>query len=72
MAPLVAVVTPVYNGGRYLAETLASVQAQTYPRLIHVVLDNASTDATPELIEQAHGGRVPILARRNPKTSRGR
>ena len=67
MAPLVAVVTPVYNGGRYLAETLASVQAQTYPRLIHVLLDNASTDATPELIEQARGGRVPILARRNCK-----
>jgi GT2 family glycosyltransferase len=66
--PLVAVVTPVYNGARYLAETLANVQAQTYPNLVHVILDNASTDKTPELIQQAQGGRVPILWQRNRET----
>jgi GT2 family glycosyltransferase len=67
-APLVAVVTPVYNGARFLAETLANVQAQTYPNLVHVILDNASTDKTPEIIAQAQGGRVPILCQRNSKT----
>ncbi len=36
--PLVAIVTPVYNGNPWLVRTLASVQAQTYPNLVHVVL----------------------------------
>lgn len=64
-APLVAIVTPVYNGERYLAEAMESVQAQTYPNLVHVVLDNASTDRTAEIIESFRGRRVPLLVKRN-------
>jgi glycosyltransferase involved in cell wall biosynthesis len=63
--PLACVVTPVYNGHPYLERTLACVQAQTYPNLVHVVVDNASTDDTPEVIARALGGRVPIFTRRN-------
>jgi glycosyltransferase involved in cell wall biosynthesis len=63
--PLVAVVTPVFNGSPWLERTLASVQAQTYPNLVHLVLDNASTDDTPAVIAAAGGGRVPIITRRN-------
>jgi glycosyltransferase involved in cell wall biosynthesis len=66
--PLVAVVTPVYNGAPYLEKTLACVQAQAYPNLVHIVLDNASTDRTPQLIEAAKGGRVPIVTKRNAST----
>ena len=65
--PLVAVVTPVYNGGLYLGETIACVQAQTYSNLVHVLLDNASTDDTSALIDRARSGRVPIVAGRNPR-----
>lgn len=64
-APLVAVVTPVYNGAKYLAATMACVQRQTYPNLIHVVLDNASTDETPAIIRSFEGGRAPLLTARN-------
>ena len=63
--PLVAVVTPVHNGSPYFERTVACVQAQTYPNLVHVVLDNASTDDTPRVISEAQGGRVPIHSRRN-------
>jgi glycosyltransferase involved in cell wall biosynthesis len=63
--PLVAVLTPVYNGGKYLAETMACVQAQTYPNLVHVVLDNASTDTTPEIISRYLNSRVPVVTKRN-------
>lgn len=66
--PLVAVVTPVYNGASFLDETMACVQAQTYQRLVHCVLDNASSDATPAIINRYIGGRVPILTRCNPET----
>jgi glycosyltransferase involved in cell wall biosynthesis len=67
-APLVAVVTPVYNGAQYLAETMDCVQAQTHPNLVHVVLDNASTDGTAEIIDRYREGRVPLVTARNPKT----
>jgi glycosyltransferase involved in cell wall biosynthesis len=67
-APLAAIVTPVYNGARFLAETMECVQAQTYPNLVHVVLDNASTDDTPAIIQRFSGGRVPILTARNDET----
>jgi len=65
VCPLVAVVTPVYNGEKYLQETIDSVQAQTYPNLVHVVLDNASTDRTAEIIEANRGRKVPLLTARN-------
>ncbi len=67
-SPLVVVATPVYNGATYLAETMQCVQAQTYPNLVHLVLDNASTDATPEIIRSFEGKRVPLRVVRNDKT----
>lgn len=67
-APLVAVVTPVYNGGAFLEETMICVQAQTYPNLVHIVLDNASTDNTPDIIRTVReNARVPVLAFCNEK-----
>lgn len=66
--PLVAILTPVYNGARFLRETMECVQASDYGNLVHIVLDNASTDATPDIIESFQGRRVPIVVHRNPKT----
>lgn len=65
-APLVAIVTPVYNGAEFLAETMNCVQRQTYPNLVHVVLDNASTDATPEILARYRNLKVPVVTARNP------
>lgn len=48
--PKVTVVVPVYNGARYLAATLDSVLAQTRGDFELIVLDNASTDTTPEVV----------------------
>jgi glycosyltransferase involved in cell wall biosynthesis len=48
-----------------MARTLASVQAQTYPNIVHVILDNASADVTPALIRRAQGGPVRLLTARN-------
>jgi glycosyltransferase involved in cell wall biosynthesis len=50
-SPLISVVTPVYNGADYLAECVESVLAQTYENWVYAIVDNASTDATPELAE---------------------
>jgi glycosyltransferase involved in cell wall biosynthesis len=48
--PLVSIVTPSYNTGRYIEETLRSVQTQDYPRVEHIVLDSGSTDETAEVL----------------------
>ncbi len=58
--PLVVVVTPVYNGGAFLRETMDCVQAQTWKNLIHLVVDNASTDDTAEILADYASGRVPV------------
>jgi glycosyltransferase involved in cell wall biosynthesis/GT2 family glycosyltransferase len=42
--PLVSVVTPCFNHGRWLRECVAAIRAQTYPELEMIVCDDASTD----------------------------
>lgn len=42
--PLVSIITPCYNCGRFIAETIESVQAQTYPNWEMFILDDGSTD----------------------------
>jgi glycosyltransferase involved in cell wall biosynthesis len=64
--PLGVIVTPVYNGSKYLEETMASVQAQDYPNLLHIVLDNASIDKTPDILAGYAGARIPVRTFRNP------
>lgn len=52
----VSVVTPVYNGGRYLDACIDSVRAQSHAGLEHIIVDNASTDGTAAIAAR-HAGR---------------
>lgn len=52
MNELVSVIMPVYNGERYLREALDSALNQTYKELEIVVVDDASTDSTPEILQE--------------------
>lgn len=47
--PLVSVVTPVYNGGKYLRECIESVIAQSYANWRYTIVNNCSTDDTLEI-----------------------
>lgn len=60
MPPLVGVGVPVYNGERYLPETLDSLLAQTWEDFVLIIGDNASTDRTGE-IAQDYAQRDPRI-----------
>jgi glycosyltransferase involved in cell wall biosynthesis len=57
-APRVSVGLPVYNGERYLRETLDSLLAQTFEDFELIICDNASTDGS-EAISRAYLARYP-------------
>jgi glycosyltransferase involved in cell wall biosynthesis len=49
--PLVSVIIPAYNHHDYVREALLSALNQDYPHLEIIVVDDGSTDATPDIVE---------------------
>lgn len=70
-APLVSVVIPVYNGAKYLREACESVLSQTYEPLELIVVDDGSTDDSPQVI-RSYGSRVASIRQDNGGVSRAR
>lgn len=50
--PYISVVLPVYNQGKYIAETIESVLAQTYTDFEFLILDDGSTDNSAAIIRE--------------------
>ena len=58
--PAVSVLMSVYNGSPFVAEAVASVLAQTAGDLELIVVDDGSTDATPELLAAVADARLRV------------
>lgn len=63
--PLVSIVVPVYNGERFLRQSLASIVAQTYPHVEVLVMDDASEDRTPQIAQEFGGSLTYVRQSRN-------
>lgn len=60
MAPLVSVVIPAYNSGPHLSATIESVLAQPHRPLELIIVDDGSTDGTPETLAR-FGSAVTLI-----------
>ena len=70
MAPLVTVLLLTYRHENFIAEAIRGVLSQTYRPLEIIILDDASPDATPEVIAAElarHPEQTDVRVIRNPR-----
>lgn len=61
MTPLISVIMPVHNGGRFVAEAIRSILNQSFGDFEFVIIDDASTDDSPEIAASFADPRVARL-----------
>ena len=68
----VSVVIPTFNRGALIEKTLASALNQTFAPLEIIVIDDGSTDETPDWIEAHYGDKIQVLRQKNGGVARAR
>ena len=51
-SPFFSIVTPVFNGEKFIEETINSVINQSIDDYEYIIVDNLSTDSTPNIIKK--------------------
>lgn len=59
--PLISIITPIFNGEKYILETIQSVLDQTYTNWEMMIVDNKSTDNSIEVIKTVCDDRIKII-----------
>lgn len=70
--PLVSVVVPAFNQGRYLADAIHSAVSQTYTNLEVIVVDDGSTDDTRDIVRRISDPRLRYVHQENRGLSAAR
>lgn len=65
--PLVSVVMPVYNAGKFLSEAVKSILSQTYRNFEFIIVDDASEDSSWQIIQNLARKHKQIKIHRNPQ-----
>jgi glycosyltransferase involved in cell wall biosynthesis len=63
--PLISVIVPLYNHAQYIEATIASVRSQTHKNFELVVVDDGSTDTSPQLVKSVDDPRVFYVYQEN-------
>ena len=71
---LVSIITPCYNGSKYIRETIESVLAQTYPDWEIYIIDDGSKDNSAEIAEEYEkkDGRIHLIRQENAGSAAAR
>ena len=71
--PLISVIMPVYNGEKFIRETMDSVLNQTYQNFEFIIVNDGSVDSTQQIISSYDDKRiVPLNLTRNQGVSNAR
>lgn len=70
--PLISVVIPTRNRAQYLARAIESVRAQTYPAWELIIVDDGSTDDTPQVVQAFHDARIRYFRQAAGERARAR
>ena len=70
-SPLVSIITPIFNGARYLSQYYTTINSQTYRNIEIVCIDDCSTDATLNELNklQRNDRRIKVIENGTNKSS---
>jgi glycosyltransferase involved in cell wall biosynthesis len=63
--PLVSVIMSVYNGERFLRESIDSILNQTYKNFEFIIINDGSTDRTSEILNSYYDERIKVINQSN-------